>query len=109
MEEPSVHTVEGQSAQHTTTYHLKDHVDWIIKGWEKERSELDVAPIAIINRLERLQTYLRAEIATVFEQFDLSGPSFAVLATLRRAGQPYQLSQRALMDALQLTGGTVSV
>lgn len=89
--------------------HLKDHVDWVIEGWEKERPDLNVSPIAIISRLERLQTFFRAEINSVFERFGLSGPSFSVIATLRRAGRPYQCSQRALMDALQLSGGTISV
>lgn len=107
MQSPEVHTVEEQFPQHTC--HLKDHVDWVIEGWEKEWPDLNVAPIAVINRLERLQSYLRAEVTTVFERFGLTGPSFAVIATLRRAGKPYQLSQRALMDALQLTGGTISV
>jgi DNA-binding MarR family transcriptional regulator len=107
--DPQVPSGEEPFTQHTALCHLKDHVDWVIEGWEKERPGLDVAPIAVINRLERLQSYLRAEVATVFERFGLTGPSFAVIATLRRAGKPYQLSQRALMDALQLTGGTVSV
>ncbi len=89
--------------------HLKDHVDWVIEGWEKERPDLDVETIAVITRLELLQSYLRSEIATLLERFGLTGPSFAVLATLRRAGKPYQCSQRALMDALQLTGGAISV
>jgi DNA-binding MarR family transcriptional regulator len=106
---PQVHTGEEQFTQHAALCHVKDHVDWVIEGWEKERPDLDVAPIAVINRLERLQSYLRAEVATLFERFGLTGPSFAVIATLRRAGQPYQLSQRALMDALQLSGGTISV
>lgn len=101
--------IEEQPSQLASTCRMKDHVDWVIEGWEKELPTLDVTPIAIISRLERLQTYLRSEISTVFERFGLSSPSFAVIATLRRAGQPYQLSQRALMDALQLTGGTVSV
>jgi DNA-binding MarR family transcriptional regulator len=100
---------EEHAAEHSSMCHLKDHIDWVIEGWERERPDLDVAPIAVINRFERLQSYLRAEVATVFERFGLSGPSFAVIATLRRAGKPYQLSQRALMDALQLTGGTISV
>ena len=88
---------------------MKDHVEWVIEGWKEERPDLNVEPIAVINRLDRLQTYLRSEVATIFEQFGLTGPSFAVIATLRRAGKPYQLSQRALTDALQLTGGTISV
>jgi DNA-binding MarR family transcriptional regulator len=104
-----VHSSEEHFAQHPSTCDFKDHVDWVIEGWEKERPDLDVAPIAVINRLDRLQSYLRSEVAAVFERFGLTGPSFAVIATLRRAGKPYQLSQRALMEALQLTGGTVSV
>jgi DNA-binding MarR family transcriptional regulator len=104
-----VHPGEKQFVEHTSSRPLKDHVDWVIEGWEKELPDLDVAPIAVINRLERLQSYLRVEVATIFERFGLTGPSFAVIATLRRAGKPYQLSQRALMDALQLTGGTISV
>jgi DNA-binding MarR family transcriptional regulator len=104
-----VHLDEALSTQHTSTGRLEDHVDWVIEGWKEERPDLDVSPIAIINRLERLQTYLRSETAAVFERFGLTGPSFAVIATLRRAGKPYQRSQRALMDALQLTGGTISV
>lgn len=89
--------------------HLRDHVDWLIAGWKQALPDLPVAPVAIINRIERLTAFLRPEIASVYEQFGLTGPTFAVIATLRRAGEPYQLSQRALMDALQLTSGTMSV
>jgi DNA-binding MarR family transcriptional regulator len=103
------HSGAEHFAQHFSTCDLKDYIDRVIQGWEKERPDLDVAPIAVVNRLDRLQSYLRGEVAAVFERFGLTGPSFAVIATLRRAGKPYQLSQRALMEALQLTGGTVSV
>lgn len=89
--------------------HLRDHTDWLIDGWHKERPDLDVEPLAIINRLERLTYYLRMDVVSVFERYHLTGPSFAVIATLRRSGSPYQLSQRAIMDALQLTSGTISV
>src|SRR5947199_9289980 len=119
MQEPEVVQQQGHpsvaensqvpSREHPSMCHLKDHVDWVIEGWERERPDLDVAPIAVINRLDRLQSYLRAEVATVFERFGLTGPSFAVIATLRRTGKPFQLSQRALMDILQLTNGTISV
>jgi DNA-binding MarR family transcriptional regulator len=88
---------------------LRDYTDWIIEGWKQERPDLNVSPVAIINRLERLSSYLRTGVAAVFERFGLTGPSFAVIANLRRAGAPYQLSQRALMDILQLTSGTISL
>lgn len=102
------------NVSHEDTYtenvdYLRDHVDWLLEGWKQALPDLPVAPIAIINRIERLTAFLRPEIADVYEQFGLTGPTFAVIATLRRAGKPYQLSQRALMDALQLTSGTMSV
>jgi DNA-binding MarR family transcriptional regulator len=88
---------------------LRDHTDWLLDGWKQQRPDLDVSPIAVITRLSRLQSHLQPEIAAVFERFGLTTPSFAVIATLRRAGPPYQRSQRALMDTLQLTSGTISV
>lgn len=88
---------------------MRDHTDWVVEGWKQQRPDLDVSPIGVINRLNRLQSYLQPEIAAVFERFGLTAPSFAVIAALRRAGPPYQHSQRALMDTLQLTSGTISV
>lgn len=88
---------------------IRDHTDWLLDGWKQQRPDLDVSPIAVVTRLSRLQSYLQPEIAAVFERFGLTTPSFAVMATLRRVGPPYQRSQRALMDALQLTSGTISV
>ena len=73
---------------------LRDYTDWILDGWRAERPDLNVAPVAIINRMSRLSSYFRSALAEVYERFGLSGPSFAVIATLRRAGKPYQLSQR---------------
>ena len=57
-------------------------------GWKQERPDLDVSPVAIITRLGRLSSYFHIELAAVYERFGLSGPSFAVIATLRRAGTP---------------------
>lgn len=88
---------------------LRDYTDWILDGWKVERPDLNVSPVAIINRMNRLSSYFRSALTEVHGRFGLSGPSFAVIATLRRAGKPFQLSQRALMDILQLTNGTISV
>ncbi len=93
----------------TSLPQIWDHTDWVLAGWKQQRPDLDMSPMAVMNRLSRLQSYLQPEIAAVFERFGLTTPSFAVIATLCRAGSPYQLSQRALMDALQLSSGTISV
>lgn len=88
---------------------LPDHTDHIIEAWARERPDLDVSPVGVINRLGRLMSFLRPEIEEVHERYGLTNASFSVLAALRRAGEPYRLSQRSLMDALQLTSGTISV
>ncbi|GHO86443.1 MarR family transcriptional regulator [Dictyobacter formicarum] len=108
-------TMEGERQRDTPLLadaplpQIRDHTDWLLEGWKQQRPDLDVSPIAVVTRLSRLQSYLQPEIAAVFEHAGLTTPSFAVIATLRRAGPPYQRSQRALMDALQLSGGTISV
>jgi DNA-binding MarR family transcriptional regulator len=100
---------ESRQATETPLPRIWDHTDWVLEGWKQQRPDLDMSPIAVMNRLSRLQSYLQPEVAAVFERFGLTTPSFAVIAALRRAGPPYQRSQRALMDALQLTSGTISV
>ncbi|MBO0793080.1 MAG: hypothetical protein J2P36_19330, partial [Ktedonobacteraceae bacterium] len=73
----------------TSLSQLRDHTDWVLEGWKQQQPDLDVSPIAVVNRLSRLQSYLQPEIAAVFERFGLTAPSFSVIAALRRAGPPY--------------------
>jgi DNA-binding MarR family transcriptional regulator len=77
--------------------------------WRDERPDLDFEPLAIVNRITRLAVHLNAELDRVFATAGITSTDFAVIATLRRAGQPYRLKQKELMDALKLTSGTVSV
>jgi len=87
----------------------QDYIARLITGWHTERPDLDVNPVAIVNRVSRLAAYFAAEVERVFHGSTITSADFAVLANLRRAGQPYQLTQRQLMDALRLTSGTISV
>jgi DNA-binding MarR family transcriptional regulator len=87
----------------------RDSVDDVIDTWHRQRPDLAVAPVGVITRLARVRTHLDAALAQVFAGFELTPADFQVLVTLRRAGQPYELGQARLMDALGLTSGTVSV
>jgi DNA-binding MarR family transcriptional regulator len=87
----------------------RDYVARLIDGWHSERPDLPVDPVAIVFRVGRLAACFAGEIDRVFHGSIISSADFAVLAILRRSGQPYQLTQRHLMDALRLTSGTVSV
>lgn len=84
-----------------------DSVDRVIASWHTTRPDLDVEPIGIFTRLDRLKRAI--DRAMVFADFGLNGADFGVLATLVRVGQDGGLSQRRLMAELDLSSGTMSV
>jgi DNA-binding MarR family transcriptional regulator len=89
--------------------HVQDSVDVILQEWRGQHLDLDFSPIGVITRLYRLRAHLDTRLSEVFREHGLTNSDFAVLVTLRRAGEPYRMSQTALMADLQLTSGTISV
>ena len=85
-----------------------DDIDRIVAQWNRERPDLDVAPMALIGRLGRLREKIAREQEKVFASFGLNSAGFDVLATLRRNGAPYALSPGALMASMMITSGTVT-
>ncbi len=89
--------------------YVRDSVDVIMQEWRGQHLDLDFSPIGVITRLYRVRAHLDTHLSEVFREHGLTNSDFAVLVTLRRAGEPFQMSQRALMADLQLTSGTISV
>jgi len=86
-----------------------DGVDRIIEQWQHERPELDTAAMAVFGRIFRLARIGGDEAERAYAEFGLSRAEFDVLATLRRAGEPYELSPGALAASMMLsTGGTTA-
>ena len=85
-----------------------DHVERIIEQWNRERPDLDVAPMALIGRLGRLARAWSREMEATFARHGLNAASFDLLATLRRAGPPHALSPGALIEATMVTSGTIT-
>lgn len=85
-----------------------DHVGWIIEQWRSERPDVDVSPQGIIGRLHRLARRLTAELEVVYAEFGLGEGEFDVLATLRRAGAPYELTPGALAASSMVSSGAVT-
>ncbi|MFK0385232.1 MarR family winged helix-turn-helix transcriptional regulator [Agrobacterium sp. NPDC090273] len=85
-----------------------DHVDQILAQWRKERPDLDVGPMGVLGRLRRLSIHLGREVETVLLKHGLSSSAFDVLATLRRAGAPYQLSPGDLLAMTMVSSGTMT-
>ena len=80
----------------------------ILEQWNRERPDLDVGPMGLIGRVKRLSLRLYQEMEKTFSEHGLSLPSFDVLATLRRSGQPYQLSPGDLIESTMVTSGTMT-
>lgn len=85
-----------------------DAVDRILAQWQHERPDLDVTPMGLLGRLARLRDHLSRDIETVLQSHGLNSSSFDVLATLRRAGSPYQLPPSDLLATMMVTSGTMT-
>lgn len=85
-----------------------DHIDRILAQWNRERPDLDVAPMGLIARLKRIARHLSAEMDKTFATHGLNGASFDVLATLRRSGPPYALCPGELLATAMVTSGTMT-
>ncbi|MFG0306744.1 MAG: MarR family winged helix-turn-helix transcriptional regulator [Phycisphaerales bacterium JB040] len=84
------------------------HVDTILEQWQRERPDLDVAPMGLTGRLKRIARHLSREMEPVFASHGLTLAGFDVLATLRRSGAPYRMSPGELMDNTMVTSGTMT-
>ncbi len=85
-----------------------DHVGAIMAQWHRERPDLDPSPMGIIGRLHRLADRLRDELVVVYAEYGLGEGEFDVLATLRRAGAPYELAPGALAASTMVSSGAVT-
>jgi len=84
----------------------RDEVDRLIAAWKRERPDLDLSPLAVLRRITRIARHL--DIARRDAFGDLENWGFDVLAALRRAGEPHQLSPGQLMQETLVTSGTMT-
>jgi DNA-binding MarR family transcriptional regulator len=86
-----------------------DGVDLIIEQWAHERPDLDTTAMAVFGRIFRLARLGGDQVEKAYAAHGIGRPEFDVLATLRRAGEPYQLSPGQLAASMMLsTGGTTA-
>jgi DNA-binding MarR family transcriptional regulator len=87
---------------------FKDRVSEIQADWGRERPELDVSPMGVIGRLHRLGGFLREELVSVYAEYGLGEGDFDVLATLRRAGSPFERAPKDLARNTMVTTGAMT-
>lgn len=85
-----------------------DEVDVLVGAWTRERPDLDLAPVEVFSRITRLAKHLDRARAAAFKDHDIEPWEFDVLAALRRAGEPYELSPGRLLKETLVTSGTMT-
>jgi DNA-binding MarR family transcriptional regulator len=85
-----------------------DEVDELVEAWRRERSDLDLAPVEVFSRISRLARLLDKARREAFSAHRIEPWEFDVLAALRRAGKPYQLTPGALIRQTLVTSGTMT-
>ena len=61
-----------------------------------------------VGRLKRCMMLMEPKVDAIFARYDLVRWEFDMLATLRRAGEPFELSPTQLFSTLMITSGTMT-
>jgi len=86
----------------------RDHVDRVREQWRQERPDIDTSPMEIVTRLGRVAAYFDQSINDVLGRYGLARSHWDVLASLRRAGPPYELSPTELYRGLMRSSGAMT-
>ena len=87
---------------------MRDEVDRLVEAWARERGDLDLRPMEVLSRVTRLGHHLDRARRQAFAEHDVEPWEFDVLAALRRAGAPYELSPGRLIKETLVTSGTMT-
>src|ERR1700757_4353288 len=81
-------------------------VDIAAAQWARERPDLRTLPMTLFGRLnEAAERVMREHVSPLFAEAGLQPGEFDVLATLRRAGEPFMLSPTRLYEATMISSG----
>ena len=85
-----------------------DEVDRIVSAWIAQRPDLDFSPLEVLSRVDRLSRHLDRARREAFHRSDLEPWEWDVLSALRRAGEPYTLSPKQLLQQTLVSSGTMT-
>lgn len=88
--------------------HERDAVDRITAQWQVVRPDLDTSPLDVIARVSRLSRLIDRRLADNFARSGLEAWMYDMLATLRRTGEPYELSAGDLVGQSMVTTGAIT-
>ena len=83
----------------------EDAVDVIVDQWRRERPDLDPSAKEVTGRIVRLASLFQQAYSNTFQPLGLNDGDYGVLAPLRRAGAPHQLTPTELAKHRMMTSG----
>lgn len=86
----------------------KDLIDALIADWNIERPDLDVDAMQIVGRVMKLGKIFENRASLALKENGIYYTDLDVLATLRRSGEPYQLTPKQLMESVVITSGAMT-
>ena len=86
----------------------QDHVDHLAAQWARRRPELDTSALELSARVFRLHRILTRGAAAELHEMSLNEGEFSVLAALRRAEPPHELTPTQLYRSLLLSSGAMT-
>jgi DNA-binding MarR family transcriptional regulator len=85
-----------------------DAVDRVIAQWDAVRPDLDSSPVGVIGRISRLSRLVDRRLGENFARFGIENWMYDVMATLRRSGEPYELTAGDLVGQTMVTTGAIT-
>lgn len=85
-----------------------DLIDSLIQEWGEESAELNPEAMSVIGRIIRLGRQFESDAAGALKPFGLHYTDFDIIATLKRSGEPYELTPGELSKAVLLTSGAMT-
>lgn len=86
----------------------KDLIDALIADWNIERPDLDVDSMQIVGRVMKFGKIFENRASLALKESGIYYTDLDVLATLRRSGEPYQLTPKQLMESVVITSAAMT-
>ncbi len=90
------------------TERRNDVLDELLEDWQRERPEIDTAAMSIVGRIIYLSGLLQIDANKALKPFNIRYTDFDVLATLRRRGDPFEMTPTQLRQSVLITSGAMT-
>ncbi|MCP9759107.1 MarR family transcriptional regulator [Aquitalea sp. S1-19] len=85
-----------------------DQIDQIVALWRAVRPDLDPSSTEVIGRIARMEYFITRRVLQDLALHQINVGEFDVLAALRRAGAPFQLSPGQLQNMVLISSGALT-